>query len=236
MTDRTVLYAIGDVHGELVRLRELHEAVFDFHERTYPQLKLKLIHLGDYIDRGPDSAGVIQLLMDMEADPAIDVVNLRGNHEQMMLDAYFDSARDYRLHWLTNGGDATLESYIRRGQENPYPSHLDWARNLPTLHLEKERKMAFVHAGVDPKTFPDCSDNVLMWTRSNRFFQPGRWDIGNLKGWKVVHGHTPTRDFRPQAAGNPPRRFNLDTGAVYGGLLTAGVFAPDDEAAQFLTV
>ena len=236
MTDRTVLYAIGDVHGELVRLRELHEAVFDFHERTYPELKLKLIHLGDYIDRGPDSAGVIQLLMDMEADPAIDIVNLRGNHEQMMLDAYSDSARDYRLHWLTNGGDATLESYIRRGQENPYPAHLDWARNLPTLHLEEERKMAFVHAGVDPKTFPNCSDNVLMWTRSNRFFQPGSWDIGNLKGWKVVHGHTPTRDFRPQSAGDPPRRFNLDTGAVYGGVLTAGVFAPDNEPAQFLTV
>ncbi|MEM5515626.1 metallophosphoesterase family protein [Henriciella sp. AS95] len=232
-----IIYAIGDVHGEAEMLDKLHAAIFARHEREHPRARLKLIHLGDYIDRGPDSCGVIETLMKLEGRDDVEVVNLRGNHEQMMLDAYEDGAshNGARMHWLMNGGDATLESYAHRGFEDPPQSHMQWLHQLPSLYLENERKIAFVHAGVDPKSFPNCDRRIHLWSRSPRFYDPTRWDNGELKGWQVVHGHTPTKDFEPQAAGAPARRFNLDTGAVYGGQLSAGIFAPGKEV-EFLSV
>lgn len=220
-----VIYAIGDVHGEAARLRALHEEIFAYHRKRHPNEAIKLIHLGDYIDRGPDSCGVIEQLMVLEKQAGVETVNLRGNHEQMMLDAYSDPS-DSRLIWLMNGGDATIASYARRGLEDPPEAHLAWLRSLPTLHLEEYEKLAFVHAGVDPATFPDSGERTHMWTRSRRFFDTDGWGVSALRDWRVVHGHTPTPGFEPQAAGAPAQRFNLDTGAVYGGKLTAGVFAP----------
>ncbi|MGB3625091.1 MAG: metallophosphoesterase [Henriciella sp.] len=229
MASETVIYAIGDVHGEADKLADLHAAIFARHAQDHEGTPLKLIHVGDYIDRGPDSFAVIDTLMRLEERDDIETINLLGNHEQMMLDAYEEDGTDARLHWLMNGGDATLESYGRRGHEDLPDPHLSWVKNLPTLHLEEDRRLAFVHAGVDPATFPHCDRRIHLWTRSQRFFNPARWDVGALKGWKVIHGHTPTHNFQPQTAGTPPRRFNLDTGAVYGGVLTAGVFTPDGE-------
>ncbi len=229
-----IIYAIGDVHGEAERLSALHEAIFTRHASRSDDRSIKIIHLGDYVDRGPDSAGVIEILRDLDKRGDAEIVNLRGNHEQMMIDAY-DMGSDERLHWLMNGGDATIESYARRGFSDPPEADLDWLRNLPTLHLEADSKIAFVHAGVDPRTFPDCEERIHMWTRSPRFMDPSRWDIGGLDGWRVVHGHTPTQDFEPKVAGEPARRFNLDTGAVYGGKLSAGIFAPG-EPVEFLCV
>ncbi|WP_169711805.1 metallophosphoesterase family protein [Henriciella litoralis] len=232
--NQPVIYAIGDIHGELDRLRDLHARIMFHHERLYSDRSMTLIHLGDFVDRGPDSAGVLELLIEMEARDDINVINLRGNHEQMMIEAYGPDKSEARLHWLINGGDETIGSYGRRGREHPPQAHLDWAKNLDTIHMIEDQKLAFVHAGVEPRTFPDSGERVHMWTRSKRFFDPSTWRTTALDGWTVVHGHTPTRDFQPDAAGTPVRRYNLDTGAVYGGKLTAGVFAGPDEPVHYL--
>lgn len=229
-----VIYAIGDVHGEADRLDALHDAIFTRHKASGGGRPLKLVHLGDYVDRGPDSAGVIDRLIALEARDDVEAVNLRGNHEQMMIEAYEEGSND-RLNWLINGGDATLESYAKRGQEDPGPEHLNWLRALPTIHIDSEAGIVFVHAGVDPRTFPKCDSRIHLWSRSPRFYNTEQWHHTQLEGWRVVHGHTPTKDFEPGVAGEPAQRFNLDTGAVYGGKLTAGIFTPGGPV-EFLSV
>jgi serine/threonine protein phosphatase 1 len=97
-------------------------------------------------------------------------------------------------------------------------------RNLPTIFRDETRGLVFVHGGIDPKVFPQCSDEIRLWTRSQKFFDPGRWpDRPELEGVVVVHGHTPTRDFAPHMNA---RRINVDTGACFGGPLTSVVLAP----------
>ena len=82
-----IYFAIGDVHGEADKLRQLHAAILD--RIAFEGRAAKIVHLGDYVDRGPDSRGVVDAVMAIEArfnrDPAIEVVSLMGNHEQMML-------------------------------------------------------------------------------------------------------------------------------------------------------
>ncbi|MBI1188414.1 MAG: serine/threonine protein phosphatase [Alphaproteobacteria bacterium] len=233
-------YAIGDVHGEAERLRALHDAILN--DIAAHGWAAEIVHLGDYVDRGPDSRGVIAAVMALQATAAHCVRALRGNHEQMMLDAYdrFDNAD---MHWMMNGGAFAAESYgWREARGGDWRAcidkdHVAWLRGLPTLHCDDARKIAFVHAGIDPKTFPACSEEIRIWTRSQKFFDPGRWPARpELDGWLVVHGHTPTNDFRPQIVGGDarqPRRINVDTGAVFGGALTCVVLAPD-AAPRFL--
>jgi serine/threonine protein phosphatase 1 len=110
-------------------------------------------------------------------------------------------------------------------------SHVHWMRALPTLLHDEPRRLVFVHAGIDPTTFPNCDAGVRLWTRSDKFFDPGRWPKRReLEGLLVVHGHTPTHDFAPHVN---PRRINIDTGACFGGPLTCVVLAPG-EAPRFL--
>src|SRR5262249_30232714 len=107
--------------------------------------------------------------------------------------------------------------------------HVDWIRALPVM-LRRET-FVFVHAGIDPWRFPNEGDEVKLWTRSRAFFDSAEWpSTPELDGVVVVHGHTPTDDFRPDVS---PRRINIDTGACYGGPLTCAVLAPS-EAPRFL--
>lgn len=228
-----VVYAIGDVHGEADRLNKLHQLIAKRHDAAHQGIRARIIHLGDYIDRGPDSCGAIETLIALEKDARVDVVNLRGNHEQMLLDVIASDNRRAVDGWLQNGGEQTLASYGSRGWSTPPQQHLLWMRGLPLLHIEADKRLIFVHAGVDVDAYPHCGDHVRLWTRSPAFFASDTWSNPALEGWTVVHGHTPTQDYFPELDGAKPRRVNLDTGAVFGGRLTAAEFA-DGAPVRFL--
>ena len=204
----SLTYAIGDIHGCLDKLRSLLLRC----EKHADGRSLALVFVGDYIDRGPQSSAVIDCLIDLKAQHGERVVALMGNHEAMAL-AAIDGSGPTRL-WLAQGGVATLKSYgIAEARELPR-GHVDWLRALPLSYDDGRR--FFVHAGVNPATPLKAQDDFdLLWIREP--FLSHRGDYGRL----IVHGHAPLLDGVPDLHGN---RLNLDTGAVFGGPLTAAVF------------
>jgi serine/threonine protein phosphatase 1 len=204
----SLTYAIGDIHGCLDKLRSIMLRC-EMHAAGRP---LGFVFVGDYIDRGPQSCAVIDCLIDLKARHGDRVVALMGNHEAMAL-AAVDGSGPVQL-WLAQGGLATLESYgVAEPRELPR-AHVDWLRGLPLSYDDGRR--FFVHAGVNPGTSLEAQDDFdLLWIREP--FLSHRGDYGRL----IVHGHTPLMNGVPDLRGN---RLNLDTGAVFGGPLTAAVF------------
>src|SRR3990167_8395988 len=149
--------AIGDIHGELDRLKALHRDVLAHMAELYPDSPVIFVHLGDLVDRGPASCGVIEYLMALESTLTPRPLTLRGNHEQMMIDAL--ESDDFRsmaaVQWLGNGGEETMDSY----HDKPaalLARHVAWLKALPTLHTDEAGGLVFVHAGIDPDRYPDC--------------------------------------------------------------------------------
>jgi serine/threonine protein phosphatase 1 len=221
------IYAIGDVHGCLERLTALHEAIAaDLAER--PVGDALLIHLGDYVDRGPDSAGVVALLAEGPAVAGSRAVNLMGNHELMMLNAVASQSAEAVELWLSNGGADTLHSWgVPRAVKpalwsNYIPaSHLVFLRDLALQH--QEGPYLFVHAGVRPGVPAALQTRQdLLWMREPFLSWQGEF------GAVVVHGHTP----KPEPVVRP-NRIGIDTGAVMGGVLTCAVL--EDNRLGFLT-
>ena len=218
------IYAVGDVHGCSDRLRAMHrEIARDL--VADPVAEAQVVHLGDYVDRGPDSAGVIELLLQPPFPPGGDgpvprVVNLMGNHEEMMLTALADA--DTAPHWIANGGDASLESWgvalrtrARDWAAAVPPRHLAFMRGLPLMHAAGG--YIFVHAGLRPRVpLARQSRLDMLWIR-----EPFLSYAGDFPG-VVVHGHTP--DGEPVVRHN---RIGIDTGACMGGSLTCLVLEAD---------
>lgn len=238
---RFIQYAIGDIHGMRDQLEALHALIGrDIREAD---AKARIIHLGDYVDRGPDSFGVLEYLIAFEVLAAArgwEAVALRGNHEQMFLDALENPNSSALLHWLENGGEETLLSYaeVTLDRDRPWiewvpASHQRWLAALPTIFYDDSARLAFVHAGISPAAFPDCPDEVRIWTRSAAFFDHDRWPARPaLDGLTVIHGHTPTDDLAPEIL---PHRINIDTGCVFGGRLTS-VALESGRPPRFLSV
>lgn len=211
------VYAIGDIHGCAARLRSLHRAIAqDVAARPIP--RTVLVHLGDYVDRGLDSAGVLDLLADGSLPGVSRVVNLMGNHEELLLTALASESPDSVGVWLDNGGTATLASWGIPAGTPPQawlglvpPSHLAFLQGL-TLSYRLDGYL-FVHAGVRPGvTLGQQSREDLLWIRQPFLSWPDR--LGAI----VVHGHTP--EDGPIVRLN---RIGIDGGAVFGGRLTCAV-------------
>ncbi len=218
------IYAIGDIHGHLDKLRGVHEWIEADRARTGDRDAL-VVHLGDLIDRGPDSRGVVQYLMDGQArgEPWIVV---KGNHDAY-LPRFVSPHEEYGPNWMSDGmgGRKTLESYgLRQGMLQSRGGLRDKARaEIPEAHIayldglplyHETRDLILVHAGIRPGLpMSDQVEEDLIWIRAE-FLNDTR-DHGKL----IVHGHTPVE--RPEHHGN---RVALDTGAGFGHALTVAVF------------
>lgn len=205
--------AIGDIHGCLEPLRRLVARLPEGEE---------LVFLGDYIDRGPHSAGVVQYLLALAKHRPCRF--LMGNHEELMMVAAVDP--ESIPHWLGNGGGPTLISYGTAPREWSQAedrraflgTHHGFYKNL-ALYWEDEDTL-YVHAGIDVRV----SDmrlqqrEVLLWIREKFFLQAKAWH-----GKQVVFGHTPTRSMglSGKTIFQSEHFFGIDTGCVYGGYLTA---------------
>ena len=213
------VYAVGDVHGCDERLALLHRQIAqDVAQR--PTGRVVLLHLGDYVDRGPDSAGVIRRLLGAPPVAGAEIVNLRGNHEALLLAGYGPGA-DMQAEWvwIANGGRTTLASYGEEVDSRARDS-------IPAEHLAFMQGLApswraggyfFAHAGVRPGVALEEQDpQDLLWIREP--FLTSEDDFGAV----VVHGHTPRRAVELR-----PNRINIDTGAVFGGPLTCLVLEAD---------
>jgi serine/threonine protein phosphatase 1 len=192
---------VGDIHGCLRPFEALLEAVA-------PKTDDKIILLGDCIDRGPDSAGVIERVLTLCRTHS--VTTIKGNHEQMMLDAR--ESHDKHADWLLNGGDATLRSYagVRGRLADVPPEHWRFLESGLVDYVETDTHI-FVHANAYPdQAMADQPEYMLRWERCDT--------IAPHESSKViVCGHTPQKSGRPMNRGYA---ICIDTNACRGGPLT----------------
>jgi serine/threonine protein phosphatase 1 len=221
------IYAIGDIHGHLGLLQTAHALIADDMARHGPG---QVIHVGDLVDRGPDSRGVIDFLIAGQA-AGRDWVTLKGNHDRLFT-RFLDDPKDHdtrlwpELSWLHPrlGGAETLRSYgVANASDRPVAkvhaeagaavprAHRDFLAACPTLHLAGD--CAFVHAGIRPGVpLERQTETDLVWIRDP--FLGETASFGPL----IVHGHTTIDE-----ATHYGNRLNLDSGAAYGGQLSAVV-------------
>jgi serine/threonine protein phosphatase 1 len=218
------VYAVGDIHGQRDKLAALQTLIAaDMAAR--PAGSAVVVHLGDYIDQGPDSAGVVALLAAGRGVPA---VNLLGDHERMLLDA-LSGDRPAATDWLWAGGRQALTSWgIDPGLPRDAweaalpPDHVAWLRGLVLTHREGD--YLFVHAGIRPGV-PLAEQTPEDMVSIRQPFLTSDRDHGAI----IVHGHACGPSVR--IANN---RIGLDTGAAFGGALTCAVL--EDDVIGLITV
>ena len=222
------VYAVGDIHGRADLLRRLHGQIRD-DAADAPGLRKVVVYVGDYVDRGPDSFGVIDMLIH-EPLEGFERHHLKGNHEDMLM-AFLETGSGGET-WIVNGGRDTMESYDvdlwdigfglgnlpglgEKLQANIPEDHLAFLAGLQLSH--REGGYLFVHAGLRPGVALEDQDEYdFLWIRHD--FLDADADYGMI----VVHGHSinPEPDIRPN-------RIGIDTGAWRTGHLTALVLEGD---------
>ncbi len=227
-------YAIGDIHGHLDKLQDLHTLIADDRAAT-SDFDAPVVHVGDLVDRGANSAGVIDYLRS-GVEAGQNWVVLKGNHDRMFAgflgdQHYHDPRLRSDLSWLHPklGGAATLASYgVANAADRPVAhvwadaieavplAHRTFLAGLPVMYRRGEA--VFVHAGIRPGIALDHQvEDDLVWIRDA--FLTDRRDFGPL----IVHGHTVV-----DQATHYGNRLNIDSGAAYGGPMTAVVIEGRD--------
>lgn len=229
----TRVYAIGDIHGYPDVLAQMHDLIeADIAERPIDQAQI--VYVGDYIDRGPDSKGVIDLLVERElVAPNIQHVFIMGNHENAMIE-FMKNPNGERQDWLPWGGIEAIESYgIEVDRSQPLSliaaslaeqlnevlplTHSEFLKNLKLMHQVGD--YLFVHAGIRPGTRLDKQTKEdLIMIREPFLSSP------DDHGFRVVHGHTISK---AKGADIKPNRINLDSGLYSGGPLSCAVLEDD---------
>jgi serine/threonine protein phosphatase 1 len=231
------VFAIGDIHGRLDLLNALIAKIEAYQGAARTAACPIVVCLGDYVDRGPDSKGVINRLIEWR-ETGIETVFLKGNHEAMFEAALLTGEHFGR--WLGNGGAMTLDSYGFGEQRWPPQNTSEFElelrlavmREIPASHVEFLREALlsfslgdyfFVHAGVRPDIPLEAQEeDDLLWIRGDFLNHTGSF------GKVIVHGHTPVR-----LPGVQPNRIAIDTGAFFTGRLTALML--EGEQREFLT-
>lgn len=224
-----MIYAIGDIHGYADELKSAHARIEA--DRAAHGVDGPVVHLGDLTDRGPDSRGVIQFLLD-GIKRGEDWIVIKGNHDRLFAQYVLngtgtDNCLRAGLTWLSPGmgGDKTLASYgvTRKMLEKAEAFHARAASVVPAEHVEfvntlplwhRTDDLIFVHAGIRPGIpLEEQTEDDLLWIRDDFL-----WHLHDHEAL-VVHGHTPV-----DTAEHYGNRVNLDSGAGYGNPLTAAVF------------
>lgn len=190
--------AIGDIHGCLKALETLADFV-DFSPKD------TIITLGDYIDRGPDSKGVIDYILNLRKTHQ--VITLKGNHEAMMVNALTEY--DDLMNWLLNGGIETLTSFGAVEFDQIPELYWEFLRSCQSYYETEDH--IFVHAGLTPHLpLDEQSDDIMFWLRFNETAQHHSEKI-------MICGHTPQRPRKPTVKDHA---ICIDTGACNKGWLT----------------
>lgn len=202
-------YVIGDIHGCLDELRYLVEALpLESGDR--------LVFLGDYVDRGPNSKGVLSYILELQKHDDLELICLKGNHEDMFL-AYLGISGQHGDMFLYNGGYATLISYGISSKQASLgeitaqisSEHINFLKSLRTYFIMAP--YLCVHAGINPaKSLANQTDTDLLWIRDEFIHNPHRL------AYTVLFGHTP----RNSVLFDLPYKIGLDTGLVYGNKLS----------------
>jgi len=228
-----VTYAVGDIHGRLDLLGLALTGI----ERHSRGLRSRIVFLGDYIDRGPDSRGVVERLMQVQREAG--AICLKGNHEDLMVRAFTESRSTDFSRWRACGSAPTLLSYGVAAGDDPMAivprDHIRWLAQLPLTTADPGR--IYVHAGLMPnKPFREQTEATFLWIRE-AFLRARAKDFDV----HVIHGHSPLWEGKPNPA-QPElhdHRTNLDTAAFATGVLSVGVFevmSPSGGPAEVLAI
>jgi serine/threonine protein phosphatase 1 len=229
------IYAIGDVHGHLDLLKALLVKIDEDASKRPPGRQIRLIFMGDYIDRGDQSSEVIAFLIHLQQQCGEHVVFLAGNHEAALLSFLNDPSKG--RDWLNWGGKQTLASYgvapplgnfgpadlvaVRDALAHAMADHAEFLHGL--ARFTTSGSVVFAHAALDP-AYPleQQPDAALLWGKVTGKARSG------LPNYRLVHGHFPSA--KPVST---PHHICIDTGAYYTGTLTAVRL---DEEEAFLNV
>lgn len=191
-------YVIGDIHGCCKTFKCL------LLEKIVIKKTDKIYCVGDYIDRGPDSKGVIDFILQLRRN-GYHIHTLRGNHEQLLLDSQKDEQSF--LHWAKNGGDKTLKSFKIDNIKKLKPAYLNFFKR--TKYYIQTNNFILAHAGLNFSLDEPLEDKYsMLWIRNFTV------DTTYLKERILIHGHTPIRkeDIKMQKFESP---INLDGGCVF---------------------